>query len=38
MLLHKREIQKETTNQGTQGISKTSKNEVKNKAMKKKKR
>ena len=38
MLLHKREIQKEMTNQDTQGISKTSKNDFKKKAMKKKKR
>ena len=38
MLLHKREIQKEMTNQDTQEISKTSKNEFKKKAMKKKKR
>ena len=38
MLLHKREIHKEMTNQDTQGISKTSQNDFKKKAMKKKKR
>ena len=38
MLLHQRETQKEMTNQDTQGISKTSKNEFKEKATKKKKR
>ena len=38
MLLHNRETQKEMTNQDTQEISKTSKNEFKKKAMKKKKR